>query len=254
MTRDAGGPAPPDSVLGRVALLLSAFDEGSPRLGVSELARRTGLAKSTVHRLAAEMATYRLLARSGTDYRLGGWLFELGELVPTTRTLAEAAQPIMEDLRDATQQRVHLAVREGTDVVYVSIMGGTAMGLMSRVGGRLPAHATGVGKVMLAYSARAVVQAQVEAGLPQLTPRTISNAHELELELRRIRSIGMALEAGESHEGVACVAAPVFGANRRIIAGLSLTGFAGKIDPVTLGPAVRTAAFVLSRTLRAQGI
>lgn len=250
----AARPAPPDSVLGRAALLLAAFDDRSPRLGVSELARRTGLAKSTVHRLAREMEAYRLLVREGTDYRLGEWLFELGELVPTRRTLAEAAQPLMEDLREATQQRVHLAVREGTNVVYVSIMGGTALGLLSRVGGRLPAHATGVGKVMLAYSSRAVVQAQIEAGLPQLTPRTISTASELQLELRRIRSIGMALEAGESHDGVACVAAPVFGANRRIIAGLSLTGLADKIDPVTLGPAVRTAAFVLSRTLREQGI
>ena len=72
----------------------------------------------------------------------------------------------------------------------------------------------------------------------------------LEHELRQIRSIGMALEAGESHEGVACVAAPVFGRDRRITAGLSLTGPVDDIDPVTLGPAVRTAAFVLSRTLR----
>lgn len=244
----------PAGVLGRATALLAAFDEDSPLLGVSELSRRTGLAKSTVHRLAGELCACRLLTRDGTGYRLGEWLFELGRLVPTHRTLSETAQPIMEDLREATHERVHLAVLDGTDVVYVNILGGAAMGLTSRVGGRLPAHATGVGKVILAYSSRAVIESCVTAGLPQLTERTISTSEALELELRKIRSIGMALEAGESHEGVACVAAPVFGANRAIVAGLSLTGPVDQIDPLVLGPAVRTAAFVLSRTLRHSGI
>lgn len=238
------------TVLGRAALILAAFDDGSPLLGVSELARRTGLPKSTVHRLASELQNIRLLARDGSAYRLGEWLFELGRLVPTRRTLSETAQPIMEDLREATHKRVHLAVLDGTDVVYINILGGASMGLQSRIGGRLPAHATGVGKVMLAYSSRAVVRAQIETGLPQLTSRTVSTGADLTLELRKIRSIGMALEAGESHEGFACVAAPVFGPDRRITAGLSLTGTVDEIDPLTLGPAVRTGAFMLSRTLR----
>lgn len=241
-------------MLGRAAALLGAFDERSPVLGTAELARRTGLAKSTVHRLAAELCESRLLAREGTGFRLGEWLFELGELVPLRRTLADAAQPIMEDLKEATHHRVHLAILQGTDVVYVKILGGAAMGLMSREGGRLPAHATGVGKVMLAYSSRAVVASLIEAGLPPRTPRTITTGRDLILELRQIRSIGMAFEVEESHEGVACVAAPVFGADRKITAGLSLTGPVDKIDPKTLGPAVRTAAFVLSRTLRLSGI
>lgn len=259
--RDGAGAEPgsgsqdvPVSVLGRAAALLGAFDETSPVLGTAELARRTGLAKSTVHRLAAELCEWRLLAREEGGFRLGGWLFELGELVPTHRTLSEAAQPIMEDLREATHHRVHLAVLEGNDVVYVKILGGAAMGLMSRVGGRLPAHATGVGKVMLAYSSRATVKAIIEGGLTPRTARTITTGPELILELRRIRSIGMAFEVEESHDGVACVAAPVFGADRRITAGLSLTGPVDKIDPKALGPAVRTAAFVLSRTLRLSGI
>lgn len=251
--RDSPGE-PPVSVLGRASLVLGAFDDKAPILGVSELARRTGLAKSTVHRLTAEMATCRLLAREKWGYRLGDWLFELGELVPTHRTLSDAARPIMEDLSEATHRRVHLAVLDGTDVVYVNILGGYSMGLSSRVGGRLPAHATGVGKVVLAYSPRAVVRALVAAGLPALTERTITTEEALNLELRRIRSIGMALEAGESHEGFACVAAPVFGADRKILAGLSLTGPVDKIDPIELGPAVRTAAFMLSRTLRRSGI
>jgi DNA-binding IclR family transcriptional regulator len=250
----AGVAEPPVSVLGRAALLLRAFDDRSPALGVGELSRQTGLAKSTVHRMCAELCSVGLLEKEAGGYRLGDWLFELGELVPTRRTLSEAAQPIMEDLREATHQRIHLAVLDGVEVVYVNILGGSAMGLASRVGGRLPAHSTGVGKVMLAYSPKAVVTARIAAGLPQLTPRTIGTAEELVLELRRIRSVGTAFDVEESHLGVSCVAAPVFGADRKILAGLSVTGRTGSLDPVTLGPAVRIAAFTLSRTLRMAGI
>ena len=242
------------SVLARATALLAAFDERSPVLGVGELARRSGLPKSTVHRLCGELCSVRLLERSESGYRLGPWLFELGELVPTHRTLSEAAQPIMEDLREATHQRIHLAVLDGVEVVYVNILGGSSMGLSSRVGGRLPAHSTGVGKVMLAYSSRSVLQARIEAGLPQLTPRTITTAEALVAEMRAIRSIGMAFDAEESHAGVSCVAAPVFGADRKIVSGLSITGPTASLDPRTMGPAVRTAAFVLSRTLRTDGI
>ena len=242
------------SVLGRAALLLRAYDDSTPVLGVGELARRPGLAKSTVHRMCAELCAVGLLEKQAPGYRLGDWLFELGELVPTRRTLSEAAQPIMEDLREATRQRIHLAVLDGVEVVYVNILGGSAMGLASRVGGRLPAHSTGVGKVILAYSPKAVVKARIEAGLPQLTPRTIGTADELTRELRRIRSVGTAFDVEESHLGVSCVAAPVFGADRKILAGLSVTGRTASLDPVTLGPAVRIAAFTLSRTLRLAGI
>ena len=79
------------------------------------------------------------------------WLFERGELVPQHRSLSEAALPVMEDLREATRQRIHLAVLEGVDVVYVEILGTGGLDVTSRTGGRLPAHATGVGKAILAY-------------------------------------------------------------------------------------------------------
>ena len=73
-------------------------------------------------------------------------------------------------------------------------------------------------------------------------------------ELRKIRSIGMALDLEEATPGVSCVAAPVFGADRKVAAGLSATGATGSVDPGTLGPAVRTAAFTLSRLLRESGL
>lgn len=249
------GVGSPRTVLGRYLAVLNAFDPGTARIALAQLTVRTGLPKSTVHRLCAELVGEGLLERDEEGmYALGIRLFELGELVPRHRTLSSVALPIMEDLREATRQRVHLAVLDGIDVVYVEILGAGVIDVASRVGGRFPAHATGVGKAILAYSSAATVKARIEAGLPAVTSRTIATADGLIGELRKIRSVGMALDLGESHLGVACVAAPVFGANRRIRAGLSITGPAASIDPGVLGPAVRTAAFTLTRTLRDAGL
>jgi IclR family transcriptional regulator, acetate operon repressor len=242
------------SLLSRAASIVGAFDDRAPVLSLVELSRRTGLPKSTVHRIVAELVTLRVLERHDDGYRLGMWLFERGELVPGHRSLSEAALPVMEDLREATRQRIHLAVLDGVDVVYVEILGTGGLEVVSRTGGRLPAHATGVGKAMLAYSPAATVQARIEAGLPRLTPRTISTSGGLVRELRKIRSVGMALDLEEAQLGVSCVAAPVFGADRKVAAGLSVTGVTGSVDPGTLGPAVRTAAFTLSRLLRESGL
>jgi IclR family acetate operon transcriptional repressor len=253
---DVNVPSPPVSVLGRAALLVEAFALDDPFLGVSDLSRRTGLPKATVHRLAAELCAIRVLERddAGGVYRLGGWLFELGEMVPHHRSLANAAQPIMEDLLEATHERIHLAVLDGIEVVYVKILGGRSLTVASREGGRLPAHATGVGKVLLAYSPEAVVRARIDAGLPRLTPRTVAAPGALGRELQKIRDMGLGMDREESHLGVSCVAAPVFGADGHVRAALSITGPTGSVDPAKLGPAVRTAALTLSRTLRHSGL
>ncbi len=243
------------SVLSRVLAVLGAFDDASPLLGLAEMTRRSRLPKSTVHRLVAEMVVHRLLERAEDgQYRLGLRLFELGELVPQHRSLSEAALPFMEDLHAATHHRVHLAVLDGIDVVYVEILGSAGKAIASRPGGRLPAHATGLGKAMLAYSPAAVVKARIDAGLPRLTPRTIATPGALMRDLRDIRTEGTAYDREESHLGISCVAAPVFGHNRRIRAGLSVTGPTATIDPVRLGVAVRTAALSLSRVLRESGL
>lgn len=248
-----------DGVLERAALILGAFDEGTPVLALAELARRTGLPKTTVHRLAGQLVGLRMLDRvmdggSAGDYRLGSWLFELGELVPRYRTLTQAARPIMTDLWEATRQRIHLAVLDGIEVVYVEIVGGEGLRIGSRTGGRLPAHATGVGKAILAYSPASVIRARVDAGLPALTPRTITTPGGLDTDLRKIRSNGMALDLEESTRGLSCVAAPVFGLDKQIQAALSITGQTSGFDPGRVGPAVRTAAFTLSRVLRTSGL
>ena len=239
-------------VLGRTLALLETFQPGEASLSLAELSRRSGLPKATVHRMTAELCRERMLERlEDGSYRLGLRLFEIGERVQTNRTLSEAALPIMEDLRQVTKQRIHLAVLDGVDVVYVEILGSNLpLSVGSRTGGRFPAHATGVGKAILAYSPSAVVKARVEAGLPRLTPRTIATPGALQRDLQGVRSRGFAEDREESHTGISCVAAPVFGGDGKVRAALSVTGRTTAIDHVRLGPAVRTAANTLSRELR----
>ncbi|MEV0168664.1 helix-turn-helix domain-containing protein [Nonomuraea fuscirosea] len=139
----SGEGTPPE----RIAAILSAFSPGDNLLGATQIARRTSLPRSTVHRLAADLVSCGLLERHGTGIRLGLRLFELGQRVPRRRLLRQAALPYMADLREATGQTVHLAVIEGSDVVYLEILEALdSPNLPSALGGRLPAAATGAGR------------------------------------------------------------------------------------------------------------
>lgn len=251
-TDGVGPSAVPNSVLGRVFLLLGAFGDGAEELSLAELSRRTGIPKPTAFRLLRELAQWGAVERRPTGIRLGMRLFELGQLVPRQRELREAAAPFLADLFDATQETVHLAVPEGVEVVYVQkIEARRGPTVSSRVGGRMPAYCTGVGKVLLAFGPPERFADVVAAGLVRRTPRTIVGPGLLRAELDRVRERGVAFEYEESAVGTACVAAPVFGADGRAIAAVSITGWASTLDPGRFASAVRTAALGVSRTLRA---
>ena len=240
----------PSSVLGRAMAVLTAFHGEDGELGASELARRTGLAKSTVHRLAGELADLGVLERRADAFVPGLRLFELGELVPRKRDLRTSALPHMADLRAATRQTVHRAVLDGNEVVYLEILhSADAPSLPSRVGGRLPAHATGVGKAILAASPPEVVDAVLRSGLRRLAERTITAPGLLHRELVAIRAIGIAYDHEESRAGLVCAASAVLGRDDTVLGALSVSGWAGRLNVRRMAPAVRTAALALSRSL-----
>lgn len=240
-----------NSVLGRATLVLSAFDLEHSVLGVAEIARRSGVPKSTAHRLVGELSALGFLEQTPDGVRLGLRLFELGQLVPRQRTLRESALPVMENLRDATRTPVHLAVLDDLEVVYVEILGGRSMPrLPSRVGGRMPAHATGVGKAMLAFAPTELVQRRIDAGLDRRTAHTITTAGGLARELAGIRERGVAFDREESSLGVVCAAAPVTGRDGKVDAAISVSGRAESLDLERMAPAVRTAALTLSQQAR----
>ncbi|MEZ5194619.1 MAG: IclR family transcriptional regulator [Nocardioides sp.] len=169
------GRLDPRSVLGKAMAVLRAFT-AEDGLGFAELQRRTGLPKATLHRVAGDLVTARLLERRDGVYHLGRQLFELGMLASVERTLLEVATPFLEDLYERTHETVHLGVREGAEVVYVAkVTGHRQVKAPSRIGGRMPVHSTAVGKALLAFAPEAVrvqvLTGPLERRTPALSPR-----------------------------------------------------------------------------------
>ena len=207
------------------SLLVAFGDEASTGLGVSELARRAKLSKSTAFRVLGLLERNAMVERIGTNYRLGARLHELGRAVyaPGQDRIRDLLLPYLTELFELTRQTVHLATLHGTDVVYLAkLHGHRTVPTPSRIGGRLPAHCTAVGKVLLAYDPDASETA-LAAPLIQLTPGSIGDPGTLAAELARIRGDGVATDLEESQLGLNCIAAPVMGRNGRPLAALSVS-------------------------------
>lgn len=240
----------PKSVLARGLSLLDAFASTDTGLTLAELSSRTGLPKATAHRLVGELVRWGGLERDGQVYRLSIKLFELGQRVPRRRDLREAALPYLQDLYESTHENVHLAVPDGAHTLFLEkVTGRRSTPILSRVGSRLPMHCTATGKVFLALGPPGYFQRVAGAGLTRHTSHTIVLPGLLRKELDRAQERGYGVSREESEVGVAAVAAPVYDARRRVIAAISVTGSAERIDLDRLAPAVCTAASALTREL-----
>jgi DNA-binding IclR family transcriptional regulator len=231
--------------------LLEQFSYTEPVLGVSELSRRLGLAKSTVHRILTTLLDEGFVQKAADGrYRLGFRLYELGQLVVSSLELREVAHPTLERLRNDTGETVHLAVLEGADVVYLErFESPSTLRLFGRLGRRMPAHSTSSGKCLLAFSPPEVIDAVVAAGLPRLAPRTITSRAMLVRVLRQVRRDGYASSIDESEPGATSVAAPVFGVDGTVIAAVSVAGPSLRITPESIprySRLVRRAADAIS--------
>jgi DNA-binding IclR family transcriptional regulator len=209
----------PSAVIDRVSLVLDAFD-GPGRLTLAQIVRRTGLPRSSAHRMLERLVQLRWLRRSGRDYELGMRLVELGSLAVHQDRLHRAATPLLHDLHRATGLVVHLAVLDGSDVVYLEKIGDRMVAAIpTRVGGRQPAHCAAVGKAMLAY--------RQDSGIVDLATRktrySISTPAQLTIELDKVRAHGVAFDREESLPGFGCVAAPI-GALGEAVAAVSVCG------------------------------
>ena len=231
-----------ESVAGRISSIIDAFDATSPTLSLSQLTERTGLPKSTVHRMADQLVELRWLERTSTGYRLGMRFFEVGGLVASRGHLRERALPFLQDLQAASRHAVHLGILEGNDVVILEkLYGHGAPNLPTRVGGRMPAHCTAAGKALLAFAPEKVVDEVVAGGLVRRTGRTIVVPELFRQELATIRTAHWALETEENVPGTRCVAAPIRGSGRAIAA-VSVSGPVHKVDVSKVVPLVRRCA------------
>lgn len=222
-TNQKTGAEAPSAVIDRLSLVLDAFD-GPGRLTLAQIVRRTGLPRSSVHRMLDRLVQLRWLRRSGWDYELGIRLVELGSLAVHQDRLHKAAIPMLRQLHAATGLVVHLAVLDGSDVIYTEKVGDRmAAAVPTRVGGRQSAHCTAVGKALLAFADGIDTTGRDAAPLARQTKYSISSHAQLHAEFLKVRSHGVAFDREESLPGFGCVAAPI-GDPGKAVAAVSVCG------------------------------
>ncbi|SHI94445.1 IclR family transcriptional regulator [Desulfofundulus thermosubterraneus] len=200
---------------------------------LSELSRELGLHKSTAFGLLQTLIKHNYVhqeIKTGR-YRLGYRVLALGGAFLEHCDLREIASPYLQQLVNEHGETVHLVVMDDGQVVYVDkIDSPQSIRMVSRIGRRLPAHCTGVGKAILAYLPEEKVQAIVKKrGLPRFTANTITTWEELSAELARIREEGVSYDREEIEEGLRCVAAPLIGYGQYPVGAISVSGPASRM-------------------------
>ncbi len=239
----------------RLLRVLESFRAGELDLSLGEIAARTGLPKSSIHRVLATLVAHRLVERDPQTrrYRLGIRLFELGSVAIHERGLHTAAHPALEQLSAESGETCHLAVLSETEAVYVYKLDGPSSIIMSsRVGGRAPCHATSIGKVLAAWAGDDLLRALSASPLRGYTPHTITSVPAFLAELERVRAAGFALDLEEFEEGLRCVAAPVRDHTGRVVAAIGIAGPRRRMEDEVLNAHVQkvlAAAAELSRNL-----
>lgn len=242
---------PGRSVSSRLLDLLFCFEHDEGGLTLAELTRKSGLPHATARRLVLELARAGALERRDDGrFTVGLRLWQLGTLAPLTESLRTIAQPSMEDLYAALRQHVQLAVLEGTEAVIIERLSAPrAVGLVSRVGGRLPLHCSGVGKVLLSHGGPALIREVLGGELRRFTPQTVTDPGALRRELAECRRTGTAAVRGELTGEADSIAARIMTGDGRVVAALSVVVRAGTVQPQAILPSVVTSALAISRAL-----
>jgi DNA-binding IclR family transcriptional regulator len=246
---------PGQSVTSRVLAILDTFDLTHPQLSLSEISRRSGLPLATTHRLVHELVAWRgLRRRDDGHYEVGLRLWEVGLLGPLHTRLREVALPFLQTLYEATRENIHLAVRDGNEALYVEKLSGhRSVPIISRTGGRLPLHATGVGKALLAYETADFRRDYLAQPLARPTRYTVVEPGRLRADLEQTLRRGYAVTREEMTLGSCSVAAPVLDRAGRPVAAVAVVVDSVLVDPTKLAPPVRLAAEGIAARLDAEG-
>jgi DNA-binding IclR family transcriptional regulator len=240
------------SSVAKALALLGAIAEQRDTVRLSDLAATVSLPKSTTHRLLKELEESGFIGRVGCRYQIGNRFFELGEAARWSAygALREAAQgPLAALFERGGSAAVHLAVLEGSDVLYLDkITGSTGARVPTRVGFRMPATCTALGKAILAFSPPEVLRAALGPPMPRVTAYSIVDPRQFLEELKIVRASHVAAEREEGRLGVSCVASPVLVDGRAVGAvSLCLAGSEGA-SSVQAGLA-RAAASQIAATI-----
>lgn len=238
------------STVARAVSVVDAFRPGETVLGVSEIARRSGLHVATASRLVAELVELGLLRRE-TDRRvgLGLRLWELGARASPALSLREVAMPLMEDLHAVVGQHTQLGVLDGDEVLFLERLSAPgAVVNYTRIAGRLPLHASSSGLVLLAHASRELQERTLAGPLRTFTAATIGTAARLRAALDQVRREGVAFCPGHIHPDACGIAVPVRDPAGAVVAALAVI-VPNDADARAQVPALRAAARGIGRQL-----
>ncbi len=219
--------------LAKVVRILECFSRVERTLSLGDLCRRTGIPKSTAHRIVSSLREVGFLeqARGGEHYRLGLKLFELGNIALANMELHREARPIVGALSRLSGEVVHLAVFDGAQAVVIHRSdpapedGGPLTFLEAA-----PLHCTGVGKAILAFQPEELIDRLISFGIKRYTEATIVDGARLKAELAQVRELGFSVDRAEHEPGVHCVGAPIHDAGGRVFASISISGPARRMS------------------------
>lgn len=233
-------------VIERMTALLDALAQYPDPVSLKELARVTGLHPSTAHRILNDMVMTRFVDRSEPGaYRLGMRLLELGNIVKSRLNVREAALDFMRALHRKTHQTINLSVRQSDEIVYIdrSFSERSGMQVVRAIGGRAPLHLTSTGKLFLSVDDAKTVRAYAtRTGLAGHNKNSITDLARLERELSMVRARGYARDNEELELGVRCMAAGIRDDSGKLIAGLSISAPADRLQEEWIEDLVNTVS------------
>jgi DNA-binding IclR family transcriptional regulator len=250
-------PSTPNiQVIERMFALIDVLASKEEAISLKEISEKTGLHPSTTHRILNDLAVGRFVDRpEAGSYRLGMRLLELGNLVKGRLNVRDVALLPMRELHKLTQQPVNLSLRQGDEIVYVerAFSERSGMQVVRAIGGRAPLHLTSVGKLFLALDDPSRIRAYAtRTGLSGQTRNSITQLPVLERELAKARQNGVARDNEELELGVRCMASGIYDDQGRLVAGLSISAPADRLDETWL-PKLQLTTQGISRALGFKG-
>jgi IclR family transcriptional regulator, carbohydrate utilization repressor len=247
---------PSVQVIERLFLLLEVLAKNGQAMSLKEISEAAELHPSTTHRILNDLTIGRFVERpeAGT-YRLGMRLLELGTLVKDRLNVRDLALGPMRELHRLIQQPVNLSVRQGDEIIYIerAYSERSGMQVVRAIGGRAPLHLTSVGKLFLASDDIARIRAYAtRTGLPSQTRNSLTQLHQLERELQEAQKSGVARDNEELELGVRCIAAGICDDQGKLVAGLSISAPASRMDESWL-PKLQSTANEISKALGYRG-
>jgi IclR family acetate operon transcriptional repressor len=218
----------------RAISILNAFSITEAQLGVTELSHRLGLHKSTVHRLLASLQKGGLVERDPRNrkYSLGIRLIELAGTMLNSRNVPQVVRPYLHYVADAVEELTYLAYLDRGAVLNVEqVPGPHLVQSVGWQGRRTPLHCTSAGKIFMAHMPEKELEKVLQAGLPRLTPKTITDPADLRYELERVREQGYATAFEELEEGTNALAVPISSPDNEVIAAIGVVGPSYRFTP-----------------------